>query len=196
MMEIQELHNIMPIANIPSVMKHGIMSHNLMKKKKIPNHSIAMQLIQERRDKKSVPGGKPLHDYANLYFNAHNAMLSAVRNHNSEICVLRVSPEVLNLPGVVITDQNASSNYAGFYSYPDGLRFLDFDMIRQESWKHPENQILEWRHKSVKCAEVLVPNCIGPQYITGAYVCNDTAANSLKRMGFSSNIKINIALFF
>ncbi len=195
-MKIKELHNIMPIANIPSIMKYGILSYRLRKKRGIINHSIAMEVIQKRREKKIVPGGKPLHDYANLYFHAHNAMLSAVRDHNNEICVLRISPNLLNLPGIVITDQNASSDYAGFYPYPDGLIWLNFDMINAMSWKHPENQILEWQHKSIKCAEVLVPNCVEPKYIIGAYVCNQISGQKLQQKGFSGNIKIKSSLFF
>jgi hypothetical protein len=195
-MNIKELYNIMPIANIPSVMKYGILSNSLRKKRGIINHSIAMQVIQKRREKKVVPRGRPLHDYANLYFNAHNAMLSAVRSHNNNICVLCISPDLLNLPGVVITDQNASSDYAGFYSYPDGLTRLNFDMINAGSWKHPENQILEWQHKSIKCAEVLVPDCVEPRYIIGAYVYNQATSQKLQQKGFSGNIKIKGSLFF
>jgi len=79
-MNIKELHNIMPIANIPFVMEHGILSHNLRERLKIPNHSVALEEVQELRARKVVPGGRPLHDYANLYFDAHNPMLSRIRS--------------------------------------------------------------------------------------------------------------------
>lgn len=152
MMDIKELHSIMPIANIPSVMKYGILSHNLRRKKKIPNHSIAIQPVQDKRKNKIVPGGKPLHDYANLYFDAHNPMLSRRRSMNQEICVLKISIEVLSLPGVIFADQNAASNYVKFLPSPEGLKTLDFDLIYATNWKHPDDQIAEWQHSSIKCA--------------------------------------------
>jgi hypothetical protein len=195
-MAIKELYNIMPIPNIPSVMEYGILSYRLRKKRGIESHAIAMPEIQDRRKNKIVPGGKLLHSYANLYFDAHNPMLSKVRDHNTNICVLRINPDVLSLPGVVITDRNASCNYAGFYPYPSGLKKLDFDMINAIWWIHQDDPRLEEFHKNVKCAEVLVPNRIDHHYIFGAYVYDRATGQRLQQTGFSGNIKINSSLFF
>lgn len=71
--ELSELHFITPILNISSILTHGILSHTLAKK--IGHHSIAMQEVQDRRKKVTIPGGKLLHDYANLYICARNPML-------------------------------------------------------------------------------------------------------------------------
>lgn len=196
-MDIKELHNIMPIANIPSVMEHGILSHKLKKRLRILNHSVALQGVQELRARKMVLGARPLHDYANLYFDAHNPMLSRVREYNNEICVLRISPEVLNLPKVAISDRNAACDFVGFYPYPYGLEKLDFEMVYATWWKHRDNPRLEELHGHIKCAEVLVPDCVEPQYIIGAYVCNRRTEKALKNAGFSGKIKIkNSGLFF
>src|SRR5438552_5234815 len=108
--DVEELHYISPIANVPSILEHGILSHRLAEHMR--HKSVAMAEIQERRRLKQVPCGRPLHDYVNLYFDAHNPMLSRVRNRNALICVLAVSPEVLKKAGVIITDQNAASNWA------------------------------------------------------------------------------------
>lgn len=195
-MAIKELHNIMPIANIPSVMEHGILSHNLRTRLSISNHSVAMNVVQDRRKKKIVTGGRLLHDYANLYFDAHNPMFSKVRDYNDEICVLRISPEVLDLPEVVITDRNAAADLVAFYPYPDGLEKLDLKLIRATFWLHRDDPLLEFRHKSIKCAEVLVLNCVEPKHIIGAYVYNKPAEKMLKDAGFSGKIKTNSGLFF
>lgn len=192
----EELYNIMPIANIPSVIKYGILSHNLLKKKKIQNQSVAMEDVQDKRKGKIVPGGRPLHDYANLYFDAHNPMLSRVRDHNENICVLKVSVEVIELPGVVITDRNAACSFVGFYPYPEGLEKLNFDLIYDEWWtRHEDPRSIE-EHKNVKCAEVLVPNRIEQSYILGACVYNQQAANNLNNTGFSGKIGIEKDIFF
>jgi len=195
-MTIKELHNIMPIANIPSVMEHGILSHNLRKKLRISNHSVAMNVIQDRREKKIVTDRRRLHDYANLYFDAHNPMLSKVRDHNDEICVLRISSEVLELPEVVIADRNAAADLVAFYPYPNGLVKLDFGLIYATFWLHRDDPMLQEHHKSVKCAEVLVLDCVEPKYIIGAYVYNEQAEKALKDVGFCGKIGTSSGLFF
>jgi len=58
-----------------------------------------------------------LHDYANVYFDAHNPMLSKCRNRNDEICVLRLNPNVLDFPGVIVTDRNAATDLVRFRPY-------------------------------------------------------------------------------
>jgi hypothetical protein len=192
---ISELHNIMPIENIPSVMEYGILSNRLIIKHKISRASVALSDVQMRRENKSIPGGKPLHDYANLYFDAHNPMLSRVREQNETICILQVSPQVMNLLDVVLVDQNAASNYAKFYPYPKGLEYLNFPMIYASNWKH-NDQISEWQHKSIKCAEILIPDRVESTYIMGAYVYNKMAETRLKTAGFNATITIKADMFF
>src|SRR6266702_230791 len=98
----------MPIANIGSVILHGILSYE--RAAKLEHHSVAMQPVQDRRDQKQVPGGLRLHQYANLYFHARNPMMFKRLAEAPDLCVLRVSTEVLQLEGAVISDQNAASD--------------------------------------------------------------------------------------
>lgn len=104
--ELEELHYIVPIINVPSICVHGILSHN--KAETVEHESCAMQEIQDRRAKVIVPGGKPLHEYANLYFHARNPMMYKRKENHMVLCILVVSTDVLDLPGVVITDCNAA----------------------------------------------------------------------------------------
>ncbi len=104
--DITELHFITPIANVPSIMKHGILSHS--QAKLVQHDSVAMPEIQEKRQNKQIPGARLLHDYANLYFDAHNQMLCKCQAQNDSICVLCVAPAVLNLPGAIVADRNAA----------------------------------------------------------------------------------------
>ena len=67
------VYNIMPIANIPSVLQHGIVCFDQMQK--FQHSSIAMNDVQERRSRVEIPNGCSLHQYANLYFSFHNPML-------------------------------------------------------------------------------------------------------------------------
>ncbi|MEJ7747366.1 MAG: DUF4433 domain-containing protein [Luteimonas sp.] len=188
---VTELQCIMPIGNIPSVLTQGILSHEIAATLK--HRSVAMPSMQDRRDIKIVPGGLRLHQYANLYFHARNPMLS-VRRHE-EVCVLRVARQVLQIQGTVITDQNAASNYVRFYA-PAQANLLDFDDIYARDWRHPGDQIREWQHKSSKCAEVLVPRCVQPDMLLGAYVVDDAALNSLRQTGFVLPIDVDADFFF
>lgn len=166
--DVRELNYITPIQNLPSILENGILSHKLASK--ILHRSVAMDEIQDLRKIKAVPRGRPLHDYVNLYFDARNPMLYKRLDQHRELCVLQVDPDVMGLPGVVIADSNASSGHARFAPYPQGLRLIDADMVYAASWIHPDDQILEWKHKAIKCAEVLVPDVVEPRYILGARV--------------------------
>jgi hypothetical protein len=190
---VTELQCIMPIANIGSVLMHGILSYD--RASKLVHQSVAMQPVQDRRDRKEVPGGLKLHQYANLYFHARNPMLYKRLGEAPSLCVLRVSNEVLSLDGAVISDQNAASDYARFL-HPSQWHFLDFDAIYAENWKHPDDQIAEWRHKSRKCAEVLIPHCVEARFLRGAYVIDDATAARLCQAGFGLPVRVDPVLFF
>jgi hypothetical protein len=151
---VTELHSIMPIANIGSVMERGILSYEGATK--LRHHSVALQPVQDKRDQKQVPGGLKLHQYANLYFHARNPMLFKRKDEALELCVLRISTQVLHLNGTVISDQNAASDYVRFL-HPTQWELLDFDDIYAMNWLHLDT-ITYWRRKARKCAEVLVPH--------------------------------------
>lgn len=190
--QVTELHNIMPIVNIPSVLTHGILCHEHAAK--LPHSDVSMKDIQDRRNKVKVPGGLMLHRYANLYFHARNPMLFKRKDHADQLCILKVSTDVLNIAGAVITDQNASSHYVKFL-HPTAINMLQLEQIFADDWRH-HDQIAYWRHKSQKCAEVLIPHKISPSLIIGAHVVSQSAQTSLREVGFSQPISITPYLFF
>ncbi len=192
--DIKELYFIAPIENVPSILKYGILSHNLSKK--LHHRSVAMPEIQDKRCNKKIPNAGNLHDYANLYFDAHNPMLSKVRSKNNEICILGVDPEVLDLPGMIVADQNAASNYVRFYPKADGLAAINKDTLFAKYWTHPQNQYEEWAHKSIKCAEVLVPDKVESKYVLGAYVANQTALVAFNKLNIGLTVEIKSDIFF
>jgi hypothetical protein len=155
-----------------------------------------MPEIQDRRTNKRIPGAGHLHDYANLYFDAHNPMLSKVRQHNDIICVLRVNARILDVPEVIVADHNASSDYVRFYPVTLGLAVIDKDMLFARYWTHPDDIIKEWAHKSLKCAEVLIPNRVDPRWILGAYVANQSALAAFGELGTALTVTIRGDIFF
>jgi len=138
-----------------------------------------MQEIQDRRAVTRVPGGLPLHDYVNLFFDARNVMMWVRKAHHADLCVLVVRPDVLDLEGVVVTDGNASSVYTRFFAPAAGLRALDPNLVYAEDWTHPD-QIEQHRRRSARSAEVLVPHRVPPEFITGVCVSGDASEQTVK----------------
>ena len=191
--ELEELHYITAIENVSSILRRGILSFR--RAAKIGHKSIAMNEIQERRAKVVVPGAKPLHEYVCLYICGRNVMMFKRKHQHREICVLRVSPEVLDIPNSVVTNGNASSEYVRFAAAPAGLKIVDRQLAFAESWTD-EDQVEYYRKKFAKCAEVLVPDTISAEFIMGAYVSCEHAHDLIREIDENFEVSINPHLFF
>jgi hypothetical protein len=191
--ELDELHYITPIENLPSIMQHGILSHR--KAASLAHRSVAMTEIQKRRAAVVVPGGRRLHEYANLYVCARNPMMFIRRGRHRTLCVLRIKPSLLDLAGVVVTDGNASSVHVSFRAAPDGLKIVDREMTFADNWRDTD-EIQYWRKKTAKCAEVLVPDTMPQKLIVGAYVSCEEARQNFDDLGFGIPTEINAKMFF
>ena len=189
---VTELQCIMPIGNLPSVMLHGVLSFE--RAAALPHRSVALPEVQDRRDRVRVPGGLSLHEYANLYFHARNPMMFRRRDEATGLCVLRVSPAVLQLENVVLTDQNAASDYVRFLS-PAQLGSINFDMVYARDWRHAD-RITYFRQKAAKCAEVLVPHGVPYEWVIGVYVVDSAARLAVENSGMDRSITIEPDLFF
>ncbi len=189
---ILELHCIMPMDNTPSVLQHGILSYE--RAAALVHRSVAMPDIQERRDQKQVPGGLRLHQYANLYFHARNPMMYRRLDQTDALCVMRVNREVMQLPGVVLSDQNAASDYVRFLAFAQ-IAEIDMDRVYAADWRH-QDRITYFRQKAAKCAEVLVPERVEPHFLIGAHVVDAAARDRLSALGFPLPIAITPSLFF
>jgi hypothetical protein len=192
--ELKELGYIVPIATVPSILRRGILSHR--RADSVSHESIALQGVQDHRAKVIVPNGRPLHDYANLYICPRNPMLLKRRDIHDQICVLRVSSDVLDMPNVVVTNSNAGSKYVRFSPALGGLAIVDKDRTFSRWWNHPDDQMEKWRHSAQKCAEVLVPDVVPVRYINGAYASCEESNQTLVAAGFNSPVAITRDLFF
>ncbi len=198
--ELAELHYITPVDNLMSILNYGILSHNDAR-----NHtpaSVANQSVQRVRSSKRIPGGKPLHDYANLYISARNAMLYQVLGFPSKppsqhlsICVLGVDPAVLDLSGTVISDGNAAASLTSFYPSPAGLGKLNKDIVFGRYWKD-DNPITETMRREAMMAEVLVPRGIPARYVKQSYVCCNAARQRVLGLRAGIALEVNRTLFF
>ena len=191
--DLHELGYIVPIATVPSILQRGILSHR--RAERVAHESMALAGVQDRRAAKLVPGGRALPEYANLYISARNPMLLRRRELHEEICVLRVSASVIDIPGVLVTDSNAASKYVTFRPAPDGLAIVDRDRTFAEFWTH-DDQIEQWSHAAQKCAEVLVPDLVPASYIAGAFVSCEASRARLQHLAPGLPITIDPHLFF
>ncbi len=191
--DVSELHYIVRISNLPSILQHGILSHD--RAERLKHDSIAMPEIQDIRTRKVVPGSRPLHEYVNLYFHARNPMLFKRKDQHRDLCILCVNHEVLDLFGVIIADGNAASTYTGFWPSPDGLQYVERDLVFAQYWTD-EDIFLSWHKKRVRCAEVLVPDRVAPELISSAYVSCEETQNAIHELALPLDIHINSHLFF
>jgi hypothetical protein len=191
--DFQQLLYLTHIDNFESIIEKGILSHS--KAQNIMHKRIDMPEVQQRRRPKRIPGGKMLHDYANLYFSARNPMLYKRKDEHKDICVLRIKKEVMNISGVVVTTGNAASEYTSFYQAETGIEQLDRKLVFAKDWTD-EDEIIAAKKKTIKCAEVLVPDYVPPSLIFGAYVSCQENMEKLANRFPDLLIEVNQILFF
>lgn len=183
----------MPIDNIPSVIENGLLSY--YNAKSCSHISVALEEVQDRREEVRIPNGGKLHSYANLYFSCRNPMMYRRKDSAEDLCVLAVDTSVLNMDGCILSDQNASTDLVKFYTPEDGLNNIDFNLVFAKYWTC-EDYYEQCRRKAIKCAEILVPDCIPYDYIVGAYVLNKESEQKMLDLGFRKKIKIYPTIFF
>jgi hypothetical protein len=196
--ELKELHFITSMSNVSSIIQHGILSHVRADKLTGGAHvSIAMDEIQEIRAKTRVPNGRMLHEYTNLYICGRNPMMYKRKALRETLCVLRVSPDVLDLPGAVVTDGNSASpgGWTNFKAAPSGLAIVDHDLTFAEFWT--SSDLFDYyRRKRAKFAEVLVPDRVPPEFLVGAWVCSQEAKEKFDALETGLTCEVDGHLFF
>jgi ssDNA thymidine ADP-ribosyltransferase, DarT len=190
---VSELHYITPIANLSSIVERGILSQ--VRASPLRPESVADADVQSIRDGKRVPNARPLHEYVNLYFDARNPMMYRRLANKNRIVVLRVSPEVMDLSGAVITDGNAASNGTRFYTSPRGLVALDEDRVFAASWMDADRWVY-FEKKRQRCAEILVPDVVPVEYIFGCYACADDVRAACERANLGLEVRVRKDVYF
>lgn len=191
--DLEELHYITPIDNLPSIISKGILCYREAQEQN-PT-SVASEEVQDIRSKKVVPNGLPLHQYANVYFTARNPMLYKLRHQRNKLIILGVNPDLLDLPGVVIADGNAASDYTAFWPSPNGLERVDDELVFADYWTD-DNIFDYWAKKRIKCAEVLVPRCVEPRYIVRIIAPSEEIRVLIQATGVDLPIYVSGNLFF
>jgi hypothetical protein len=194
--DLKELHFIAFIENVPSICQRELLSHASADG---VAHRSWETAVQERRRQSQVPDGLPLHAYANLYIHARNPTLySLLRNHNiahDQLCVLRISSDVLDITGTIITDMNAARYFCRFHPAPKGLAALDKGLVFAERWTDSDPAEQD-RRKAGRSAEVLVPNAVPSRYLLGALVSCLASKERLDRLQTGLTVEVDEHMFF
>lgn len=194
--EITEFHYIAAIENVTSILQRGILCHE--SSRRLAHRSVASPEVQARRASRRIPQGLRLHQYANLYFNGRNAMFYRIlhdydvsrRARPEDLTLLRVSTDVLDLPGVVVTDINAAADVAPrWYTVDEGTAGLEHSVIFAQYWN-------SYEHRQRMMAEVLVPHRVTLDKIQGAYAVSDAAAIVLSGVAPTLDIEVHPYMFF
>lgn len=178
---VKELYYITHISNVPSILKRGILSHELVEAQKVDYTRIyADDIVAKRRDRKT-PDGRSLWSFANLYFQARNPMLYKVvffseSTDANDIAVLGVQMSILNRSDIFISTGNAASASSVILPAREGKKALSQIRkgIDKEYWTEESGS------KRRIMAECLVPGIISPELITEIYVASHEAADKVR----------------
>src|SRR5437773_6975129 len=178
---ILQLYYITHIDNIPSILKHGVLSHQEVETRHLTYIPIYDKSIVSSRRNKKTPDDKSLWDYANLYFKARNAMLYrvALEKPIDQIVVIAVDfASIVGQPGVFISTGNAASNDSDFIPTTPrkkiGEAFAKFQgALGLDYWSDFDGT------KRMMMAECLIPEKVPPDRITGIYTPGRQTANKV-----------------
>jgi hypothetical protein len=176
--EVKGLFYITHKDNVPSMLRHGILSHASVLEREVHYRAIYDSEIVSNRQGKLAPDGQSLWQFANVYFQARNPMMYRVVHEKgkNDLAVIGLNNSVLNLPGVFITDGNAANIGTNFYRQREGMSALaeTWDIITGEWWNSMDGS------KRKIMAECLVPGNIPSEYIHSVYVANQKIADELR----------------
>jgi hypothetical protein len=194
---ITGLYYITHIQNLPSILEHGILSHNEVQQRNLERMKIYNAEIVERRKNKKTPAGDSLWDYANVYFQPRNPMLYTVidKYRRNNIVVVKVKKTLLNRGDIFVTTGNAAHS-ASVIDKPTPTLLKEIArFLKIEYWKDYDGT------KRKIMAECLVPKLIEPQFIECVYVPRNgdnlpKVKNIINRLGLSLDVICEPHMFF
>ncbi|MDA8753771.1 DarT ssDNA thymidine ADP-ribosyltransferase family protein [Candidatus Marinimicrobia bacterium] len=190
---IKYFYHITHVAHIPSIIEHGILSHNEAHSKGYVQSDISNRNVNALRNKNENIYGLNLHDYVPLYIKVKNPMMFVRNTIDEHLVVLTIKPEILNIKGSLFTNGNAASNRTQYFRNIEKIAQLDWGCLNNNYWNDYEDG------KRKKCSEVLVPNQIKLGNIENICCKYPSTKNFIKSIvpdNFKEKIIIDKSLFF
>lgn len=191
----RDLYYMTPIANVGSILRHGILSFNNVRSDPAVasrSQSIADPNVNARRSVRSVDG-RSLHDFVPLYWATHTPM-QYVRtvspggfSQEELIFFAFAARDLLVLPGILTCDGNAASNDTTFYDGAGALPFIDWRVVDTRNCYSSE-------YKRLKCAEVLVPDRIERRLIRAIFCSTVSSRDAINKLLSERRSQFTIAL--
>lgn len=175
---VKSLYYITHINNVRSILEQGILSHQRIESESISFTPIYDAAIVGNRRARITPDGKSLWEYANLFFQPRNPMLYRVisERDKDDVAILALKPQLLDLPGVLVTTGNAASPLSEVLGIQEGrARLSEIRPILKSDWWREEDG-----SKRKIMAECLVPGVVPPEYIHSIYVASEKTVAELR----------------
>lgn len=184
MQKPNSLYYICHVDNLPSILDKGILSRNQVNE--LQHQDIHDEGVLHRRSSVPLPNGRPLPDYANLYFHPRNAMLYRLicNDERKKFVILQISPAVLDQPDVFFSDRNAAASTVNFYRDIKYLSKVDDKVFKKDYWTDSDDT------KQKMMAEVLVRNKIEANNIIGVYL--PQSSSSIRNMAENKSISASV----
>jgi hypothetical protein len=186
---VDYLYHMTMIENLPSILRHGILSHSDVERNKIATRDISDPEVQARRKGMSVYVEKGmqenLHCMVSLYFEPRNPMLYKRIEIQGQICIVLVDScyairEVEGECGgpvrFAFSDGNLASPVSRSYYRVLHLNKLPWDVLRANYWNDHEDG------KRKRCAEFLSTHPVGSEGFSGVVVNSNAAKDRVGRM--------------
>ena len=183
------LYYICHVENLGSILEKGIFSRQDVEAQNITHRDIHDPGVLSHRDK-TLPNGKNLQEYINLYFQPRNAMLYRLvcNLDRKPLVILQIDSSVLEVEGSYFSDRNAAAYGAQFFSNLSDLKRIDEKVFKKEYWTDSDDT------KQRMMAEVLVPEPIPPDRILTIYrPLND---ENVKKLAGDKPIAVEPDMFF
>ncbi len=175
------IYHITHISNLPSIISSGGLSaFNVLKRQQKRYTDIALQSIQDQRDRIIVPcaSGGVLHDYVPFYFAPRSPMLCSIdyyrgKSYHNEVVHLVTEAESVKNSQLIFafTDGHAIMAYSDFYDDLNDLSQIDWQIMREKYWKDTDQ---DGDRKRRRQAEFLVYQFVPWKLIKGIGVINDS----------------------
>ena len=185
--DIHSLWHMTHVNNVLSISQRGIVSH--LRATPMNRVDISDPDVQKRRSGKDPIFNREIHAYTPTYITIQNPMLYRLKSSSHSLCLLEISLESLDYHDVLFTDGNAASRDTKFYTHPEDLKNLPWDVLKAEFW----SDFADGKRK--RCAEVLVYPSIGARHITKIHCNSFDTVNVLEQSGVR-NVLYSPQLFF
>lgn len=186
------------VKNVESIIRHGILPYNEIKRQKIYAVSFANEKVQERRDEREIFSNKEntsrltIHDVTPVYFTPRTPTLYAVckrqAKERSQLVFFVISIDVLfdNSIYFFTSDGNAASGKTIFYFNTLGFRFIDWELINSGFWAETDDG------KRRMCAEILFYPYLPSKYIKKIIFPHNSLLQDFNKMNVSIPSQIHL----